>query len=196
MPGLRLIRFSRKADSNMRLIIPIVIAIVALQLQANAQSPVKVEEEHKWLQQYVGEWNVTSETKMEPGAEPTKTTSTESVRPIGPLWVLAEGSANADGKPFRSVLTLGYDPEEESFVGTWIDSATPYLWTFAGKLDEAKKVLTLETEGPKWGVVGTKAKYREQHEFVNPNHRTTASSIQNDDGTWFTFLRTECHRKN
>ena len=75
--------------------------------------------------------------------EATRATSTESVRSIGPLWVVGEGSADADGDAFRSVLTLGYDPEKESFVATWIDSVTPYLWTFTGQLDDAKKVLTL-----------------------------------------------------
>jgi len=57
-------------------------------------------------------------------------------------------------------------------------------------------VLTLDTEGPRWGVIGTRAKYRERHEFVDADHRTTASSIQNEDGSWFTFLRTDCRRKS
>ena len=36
-------------------------------------------------------------------------------------------------------MTLGYDPEQKSFVGTWIDSETAYLWTFTGQLDAAKE---------------------------------------------------------
>jgi hypothetical protein len=188
------------ADPIMKLMIPIVVAVSALALQEGALQedapPARqVREEHEWLGQYVGEWDVTSETKTQPGAVPTRTTSTERVRSIGPLWVVGEGSSEADGDAFRSVLTLGYDPEKKSFVGTWIDSVTPYLWTFTGQLDEAKKVLTLETEGPRWGVIGTRAKYRERHELVDADHRTTASSIQNEDGSWFTFLRTDCHRK-
>ena len=183
----------------MKLTIPILVtvplAVSALALQENAPPVPQVLSEHEWLQQYVGEWEVTSETKMEPGAEPTGMNSTESVRPIGPLWVVGEGSAESNGVAFSSVLTLGYDPGGESFVGTWIDSATPYLWTFSGQLDDAKKVLTLETEGPRWGVIGTSAKYRERHEFIDTDHRTTASSIQNEDGSWFTFLRTDCRRK-
>ncbi len=183
----------------MKLTIPILVAVSlavsALALQEYAPPVPQVLVEHEWLQQYVGEWDVTSETRMEPGAEPTRMTSTESARSIGPLWVVGEGSADSNGVAFSSVLTLGYDPEKESFVGTWIDSVTPYLWTFTGQLDDAKKVLTLDTEGPRWGVIGTRAKYRERHEFVDADHRTTASSIQNEDGSWFTFLRTDCRRK-
>ena len=176
----------------MKLIIAIVAAVSVLALQEDAPPARQVLEQHQWLGQYVGEWDVTSETQTAPDAEPTTATSTESVRSIGPLWVMGEGAA---GEAFRSVLTLGYDPEQKLFVGTWIDSATPYLWHFTGRLDEAKQVLILETEGPRWGVMGTRAKYRERHEFVDADHRTTASSIQNDDGSWFTFLRTDCHRK-
>ena len=183
----------------MKLCIPALVAVSfsvsALSLQEDAPPAPPVRAEHEWLQQYVGEWDVTSETTMEPGAEAMRTTSTESVRSIGPLWVVGEGSAESNGVAFSSVLTLGFDPSSEAFVGTWIDSATPYLWTFTGQLDDARQVLMLETEGPRWGVMGTTAKYREQHEFIDADHRTTASSIQNDDGTWFTFLRTDCRRK-
>lgn len=171
------------------------LAVSAFAFQEAEPPATEVLVEHEWLHQYVGEWEVTSEMRMEPGAEATEMKSTESVRPIGPLWVLDEGSADSDGVAFKSVLTLGYDPEKEAFVGTWIDSATPYLWTFTGQIDDAKKVLTLETEGPRWGEMGTSAKYREQHVFVDANHRTTSSSIQKEDGSWFTFLRTDCRRK-
>lgn len=179
----------------MKLTIPILVAVSVLAPQEDAPPVPQVLEEHEWLQPYVGEWDVTSEMRMEPGAEPTRTTSSESVRAIGPLWVVGEGRADSDGVAFRSVLTLGYDPDKEAFVGTWIDSATPYLWTFEGQLDDARKALTLETEGPEWGVMGTTAKYRERHEFIDADHRTTASSIQKEDGSWFTFLRTDCRRE-
>ncbi len=183
----------------MKLTIPILaalsLAVSAFALQEEAMPVPEVLAEHNWVQQYVGEWDVTSETTLEPGAEPMKMISTESARSIGPLWILDEGSADTEGGAFSSVLTLGYDPEKKSFVGTWIDSVTPFLWTFAGQLDDEKKVLLLETEGPRWGEMGTSAKYRERHEFLSADHRTTASSIQNEDGSWFTFLRTDCRRK-
>lgn len=177
------------------LLVVVSFAVSALALQEQAPPVPEVLEEHEWLQQYVGEWEVMSEIRMEPGAAETQMSSTESVRSIGPLWVVGEGSADSEGVAFSSVLTLGYDPGQEAFVGTWIDSATPFLWTFTGELDESKQALTLETEGPRWGVMGTKAKYRERHEFVDADHRTTASSIQNEDGSWFTFLRTDCRLK-
>ncbi len=182
----------------MKLTIPLVVVSLAVSvpaLQEEGPPTPEVLEEHEWLQQYVGEWDVTSETRMEPGAEPSRMTSTEHARSIGPLWILNEGTIGTGEDAFRAVLTLGYDPEQEAFVGTWIDSVTPYLWTFTGELDEGKRVLTLETEGPRWGESGTTAKYRERHEFVDADHRRTASSIQKEDGTWFTFLETDCRRR-
>ena len=85
------------ADPIMKLMIPIVVAVSALALQKGAASggrpPARqVLEEHEWLGQYVGEWDVTSETKTQPGAAGTRTTSTERMRSIGPLWVVGEGA--------------------------------------------------------------------------------------------------------
>ena len=89
----------------MKLTIPILVAVSALALQEYAPPVPQVLVEHEWLQQYVGEWDVTSETRVEPGAEPTRMTSTEIARSIGPLWVVGEGSADSNGVAFSSVLT-------------------------------------------------------------------------------------------
>ena len=66
-------------------------------------------EQHEWLQQLVGEWTVSSDAVMGPDGESVLWESTESVRSIGGLWVVAEGSADNYGEPFTSLLTLGYD---------------------------------------------------------------------------------------
>jgi hypothetical protein len=46
-----------------------------------------------------------------------------------------------------AVWTVGYDPQKKKYVGTWVDSVTPYLWTYEGSLDASGRILTLETEG-------------------------------------------------
>src|SRR5215207_10023673 len=44
--------------------------------------------EHRWLQQFVGEWTFETEAVMGPDQPPMKYTGTESVRTLGDLWVL------------------------------------------------------------------------------------------------------------
>jgi hypothetical protein len=147
------------------------------------------------LQQLVGEWTATSEATMEPGAEPMRMESTESVRSIGGLWILGEGSASFDGTPFTSILTLGYDPQRKAFVGSWIDSMQTHLWTYVGKLDESRKVLTLETEGPSFADPSKNSKYRDVIELKSADHRTLTSSVQGEDGVWTSFVKADYRRK-
>ncbi|TAH35599.1 MAG: DUF1579 domain-containing protein [Planctomycetota bacterium] len=152
-------------------------------------------DQHKWLAQLVGEWTATSEATMAPGTEPMRMESTESVRSIGGLWILAEGSATFFGAPFTSIMTLGYDPQKKAFVGSWIDSMQTHLWTYTGKLDDAGKVLTLEAEGPAFDDPTRTAKYRDAIELKSPDHKVLTSSVQMEDGTWTTFLKADYRRK-
>jgi hypothetical protein len=151
--------------------------------------------EHKWLKQLVGEWEVKFETTMAPGAEPMRMESTEKMRAIGDLWVLGEGSMNFGGTPHTTLLTIGYDPAQKAFVGTWVDTMQTHLWVYRGSLDEAKKKLTLAAEGPAFGDVTKTAKYHDVIELVNADHKVLTSSILGDDGKWTTFMRADYRRK-
>lgn len=67
--------------------------------------------EHGWLEQLLGEWSFESEMTLEPGAEPIRTTGTQTVRTLGGFWVLAEPRfRTTGGEEASSVMTLGFDP--------------------------------------------------------------------------------------
>jgi hypothetical protein len=157
-----------------------------------AESP---REQHQWLQQLVGEWTATHEMAMGPEAEPTSMESTEKVRAIGGLWIVGEGSASFGGTKFTSLLTLGYDTQEETFVGTWIDTMYAHLWTYKGKLDASKKVLTLESEGPAMDGTNKTVKYRDAIELKSPDHKVLTSTALGEDGKWTEYLRVDYRRK-
>ena len=155
--------------------------------------PVK---QHEWLQQFVGEWNVEVEVTTEPGKPPIRGKGTESTRMLGGFWVVAEGEGEMDGTPgtIRSLLTLGYDSNAKKYVGTWIDSMNSYLWKYEGKLDAARKVLTLETEGPcslRAGLV----RFREVTEFPSKDHRLFTSLMLGEDGRWVKMVTAHYRRK-
>ena len=152
------------------------------------------QESHAWLQQLVGEWKMTAEGSMGEGTEPMTMESTESVRALGELWIMAEGEADFGGQPFATVMTLGYDSRKEAFVGTWIDSMHTHMWSYEGKLDAAKKVLTLETEGPAFDDPARIAKYRDVIEIESADRRSLSSSVLGDDGKWTTFMRAQYER--
>jgi hypothetical protein len=154
------------------------------------------QKEHRWLGRLVGEWTFESEAVMEPGKPPEKSDGTETVRPLGDLWVLAEGRGRMpDGVPATMLMTLGYDPDKKRFVGTWIGSMMTHLWVYDGVLDAAERVLTLESDGPSMAGDGKTGRYRDAIELTSDDHRILRSSALGPDGTWQQFMTAHYRRK-
>lgn len=146
-----------------------------------------------FLERMAGEWSVASEATLGPGQEPIPTDIDVNARLIGGTWMVAEGSGTAAGRSFTWIFTLGYNPAEAQFVGTWIDSNQTYLWTYSGTLDDSG-TLTLETEGPIMGNPSTTTQYREIIEVEDTDHHVMRSLILGPDGEWFEFARAEYRR--
>src|SRR5687768_16701320 len=107
------------------------------------------QREHEWLQTLVGEWTSEAEAVMGPDQPPSTFRGTESVRSLGGLWVLCEGQGEMPGGgTARTLLTLGYDPARQRYVGTFVGSMMTHQWVYEGSMDPEGKVLTLDTEGP------------------------------------------------
>ncbi|WP_137820337.1 DUF1579 domain-containing protein [Pseudomonas sp. 2FG] len=157
----------------------------------------EAQREHQWLQKLVGEWTCEAECSMEPGQPPAKWMGSESVRSLGGLWILGQGQSDIPGGegPATSMLTLGYDPQKQRYVGTWIGSMMSYLWVYDGELDTAGRVLRLNTEGPDISAEGTMAKYQDVIEFKSDDHRVLTSHMLGDDGTWHQFATVNYQRK-
>jgi hypothetical protein len=153
------------------------------------------QQEHQWLMKFVGDWETDVEMFMEPGKPSEKTKGKENVRSIGGFWILAENKGTYMDKPFTGILTLGYDIEKKRFSGTWVDSMTSHLWIYAGTLNAADTILTLETEGPCPMAPGKTVKFKEMIEFKSPDHRIFTSTMQGDDGTWATMMTINYRRK-
>jgi len=155
--------------------------------------PVK---QHKWLQKLVGEWTSESECSAGPDKPAQKMRGTESVRAVGPVWVVGEGKGDMpDGGLATMILTLGYDTVKKRFVGTWIGSMMTYLWVYDGELDASERVLTLSAEGPDFTTEGKTAKYRDVIEFKSDDHRTLTSFCLGADGKWQQFMQAHYRRR-
>lgn len=163
--------------------------------QQEQQHYVEPTEQHRWLQKLVGEWTVEVEAVTEPGKPPVKSTGTERVRALGDLWTVAEaGGEMPDGTPMQSVMQLGYDPQKQRFVGTWIGSPMPNLWVYDGELDGAKRKLSLYSEGPAMTAEGT-TRYRETMEFKSDDLRVFTSQMADDGGGWHEPMMTVTYRR-
>ena len=147
--------------------------------------------EHEWLQQFIGNWTWESECTMGPGQPPIKSSGTERVRSLGGLWIVAEGQGGMpDGGSAETILTLGFDPNQGTFVGTFVASMMAFLWRYEnGELDEAKRSLTLHTTGPSMDpkAKGVLVPYRDVLEIHGDAERVLGSEARGEDGTWSRF---------
>jgi Protein of unknown function (DUF1579) len=163
------------------------------------EQPMQTEpqKEHQWLQKLVGEWTCETEVNMGSDRPPEKATGTESVRSLGGFWVLAEGQGEMPGcGAATTMMTIGYDPEKQRYIGTWVGSMMTYLWLYDGEVDASKNVLTLNSDGPSMAGEGKMAKYRDMIEFKSDDHRVMTSHVLGDDGQWHQFMTVNYRRKN
>lgn len=160
----------------------------------------KPQREHEWLQRFVGDWTVSEgwTPKNEQNAS-TTIVGTERVRSLGGLWVVCEGQVQMpNANTFQSIMTLGYDPQKEQFVGTFVASMMTNLWVYdRSELDEARGVLALYAQGPSMDpdAQGKMATYRDTIEFKSDDHRILTSHVQGDDGTWTQVMSAQYRRK-
>ena len=152
------------------------------------------QEEHKWLQQLVGEWETHAKANAGPDQPPFECRGTEKIRSIGGLWVVAEGESHPMGMNVQTMLTLGYDPQQKKFIGTWIDSMMNHMWKYEGELDASGKKLTLMTEGPSFTAPGETAQYKEVLELTSKNEKLWTTYVKPDGGEWVQFMTATAKR--
>lgn len=156
---------------------------------------LELVKQHEWLRKFVGEWTFESECPMGPGGEKVKTSGSESVRMLGDAWMVGEGRGEMPGGGEGRWLTVvGYDKSKEQFVGSWMGSMMTNMFVYNGFLDDAQKVLTLETEGPSFTDPTKTAKFRDITEFKSDTHRVMTSKMLGDDGKWQQFMEAHYRR--
>ena len=110
--------------------------------------------------------------------------------------MIGEGQGEMPGGgDARMLLTLGYDPQRQRFVGTWLGSMMTHLWIYEGELDPNERVLTLNAEGPSFAAPEKRARYQDIIEIISPDHRTLTSRTQGDDGQWTQFMQAHYRRR-
>ena len=160
-------------------------------MEATMEKP-KLQREHEWLQQLVGEWTFEVEAIMPGGAPPEKHKGTESVRSLEGLWVVCD--MRGDAGPDTSVMTLGFDPRLGRVVGTFISSMMTHLWVYNGSLDASGKILTMDCEGPSFTDPMKLVPYQDIIEIKSADQRILTSRVRGDDGKWTQFMTSRYQR--
>ena len=177
----------------MRFAIAGLVAALALGpvLADDAQKMPTPTKQHDWLKAFVGEWETDGEMVMAPGQPPLKTKGTESVKMIGGFWMASEMKCMGDA--MTGVMTVGYDPKKEKYVGTWVCSMCDKLFTYEGTV--SGNTLTLNTDGPSPTDPAKTVKMKDVCELKGPDERTLTSYMRGDDGQWVKFMTMTSKRK-
>lgn len=142
--------------------------------------------EHRWLAQLLGNWTFEHECTM-PDGTTNRSPGTMKCRSLGGIWLVCESNGTSPDGDWSSIMTLGFDPTQNQYVGTFIGSMMANIWPYHGVLDSTGQKLPLESSGPKFVGEGT-CKYRDTIEIVDPETWLFTSELQDDDGNWVPFL--------
>jgi hypothetical protein len=154
--------------------------------------PAEPLAEHRWLHRLLGNWRFEHEFQNEDGT-PGMWTGTESVVPFGDVWVRCEGeSVTPGGTPMRSLMTLGFNPATNRYVGTWIGTVMTHQWVYDGQVEGES--LLLDSYGPDMEDPSVTQLYRDVIEWVDDGHRRLRAMVQQADGSWNEFMVTDYYR--
>lgn len=152
------------------------------------------QKEHRWLEQLLGEWSVTSDMPEASGDDSQPWI--ERVRSLHGLWVVAEAEGEMPGGGgATTIMTLGYDPRRQCYVGTWIGSMMTHMWVYEGTLDDSGKVLTLDCEGEDFEQPGRMTRYQDIISIESPDHRLLTARMQAADGSWKQVMQADYRRR-
>jgi hypothetical protein len=155
----------------------------------------EVTDQHRWLQKLLGEWRYEHDAPAKADKPAKKIAGIEHVRMLGDVWVLCEAKVTMpDGTTAQSLMTLGYDPQKQRFVGTWIGSMMNHLWVYDGELNEAGTALSLLALGPDFATPGKLAQYKDVIEFKSDDHRVLTAHALGEDGKWTEFTSAQYFR--
>ena len=152
----------------------------------------EAEAQHRWLHRLVGEWSYEADMAGGPGEPPVHDAGTESVRSLGGVWVVCEGHSQ-DGTS-NTLMTVGYDPEKQRFVGTYVGSMMTTLWLYEGELEAGETRLALYSDGPSFTEEGKTSRYRDTIELLGNDERVMTSHYQQADGGWHPFMTSRYRR--
>lgn len=152
-----------------------IVCTVLLAMAANsvaAQGPIPPTEEHQALRREAGVWDATMKLWIMPNQEePMVVEGTETNRLLGSFWLISKFESQFGGVEFTGHAQLGYDPVSKKYVGTWIDTMTPYMATMEGDRNQESDTLTMVSTArdPQTGKISTTTNVTE---FVDENTKT------------------------
>ncbi len=94
------------------------------------------------LKRDVGTWNCEVKMFADPNAAPAVSKGVESNFMVGDHWLIGHFKGSIMGMDFQGASQTTYDAEKKKYVGTWVDSMSPFPMKTEGTWDEKSQTLT------------------------------------------------------
>jgi hypothetical protein len=167
--------------------LPLLFGMLATLVTSAASAQGMQTEEHKILQQEVGTWDAACKVWQTPNAEPMEFSGSETNELFGGMWLISKFEGKLGDMPFTGRGTTGYDPAEKQYVGTWIDSISPYLTVMKGDYDSATKTLTMRGD-MRDAMTGKASETKQVWHYIDNNTRTFEIHGPGEDGKEFKMM--------
>lgn len=158
-------------------------------LNTNAEDAIHAstpEKEHEFLKRFIGDWETNVEALMGPEQPAVKCTGRIQGKMLGDLWIINTVKSQMGDVTVEGLQTIGYDPVQKKYIGTWVDSMMNHMWKYEGtvKGDE----ITLSAEGPSLEGDGKTTTYQDIYEFTSATEMKITSKAKTASGEWVTFM--------
>jgi hypothetical protein len=108
-------------------------------------------EAHKYLEYFVGKWEITSKSWMKPGAKPMVEKQEMTFKSIlGGRHVKGHMKGSIMGMPGEGIMIVGYDNYKKKYTSIWMDNQSTSIYQSWGTLDKSGKIRTDYGEWDDW----------------------------------------------
>lgn len=154
-----------------------------------------INENHAFLQNFEGEWDVTTTVWMQPGAGPIEAKNAASAELIlGGRFLKIDIKGVMLGQPFEALQIVGYDNFSQKFNTFWIDSTSTAFYLSEGTLDEDKNAIFESGTWPDPMTGGT-IKIRTVMSLVSKSEYVYQMFMAGPDGKEFKSMESRAIRK-
>jgi len=177
----------------------------ALNAQPSAQDQQKameaymkqmaVTENHAYLKQLVGKWDVKTSMWTFPGTPPTVSQGIYDCALIfGGRFLMMKFTGTMMGQPFEGLQIAGYDNMKKKHIAFWIDNTSTAFYLTTGTLDASKKIMTETGEWPDPMTGGT-SHVRAVTKWIGPDEFVYEMYMVEREGKEFKSMEMQAVRK-
>ncbi|NNM26687.1 MAG: DUF1579 domain-containing protein [Phycisphaerales bacterium] len=156
--------------------------------------------EHARMAKQAGTWSQENTHWMYPGADPSVSHSTATIKPIlGGRFMMetSKGTFSIQGQdfPFEGFGLFGYDRLKEKHVYAWADNMGTMIMIGEGTADPTGNVITYYSEFPNPMGEGT-VRMKSVSHISGDDKATFEMYEQQPDGSWFRNMMIKATRSN